>query len=69
MNVNEHVRKMIVDTMGAADDLTELLTMTSVFYSSMLAILVDEHLMSAETARQVIEMTEESFEGAIDGAL
>ena len=51
MNVNEHVRKMIVDTMGAADDLTELLTMTSVFYSSMLATLVDEHLMSAETAR------------------
>lgn len=69
MNVNEHVRKMIVDTMGAADDLTELLTMTSVFYSSMLTTLVDEHLMSAETARQVIEMTEESFEGAIDGAL
>lgn len=69
MNVNEHVSKMIVDTMGAADDLTELLTMTSVFYSSMLVTLVDEHLMSAETARQVIEMTEESFEGAIDGAL
>lgn len=69
MNVSEHVRKMIVDTMGAADDLTELLTMTSVFYSSMLTLLVDEHLMSAEAARQVIEMTEESFEGAIDGAL
>lgn len=69
MNVNEYVKKMIVDTMGAADDLTELLTMTSVFYSSMLTTLVDEHLMSAETARQVIEMTEESFEGAIDGAL
>lgn len=51
MNVNEHVRKMIVDTMGAADDLTELLTMTSVFYSSMPVTLVDEHLTSAETAR------------------
>lgn len=51
MNVNEYVKKMIVDTMGAADDLTELLTMTSVFYSSMLTTLVDEHLMSAETAR------------------
>ena len=69
MNVNEHVTKMIVDTMDAADDLAELLTMASVFYSSILAILVDEDLMSAEAARQVIEMTKESFEGAIDGAL